>query len=46
MWVSLLAGVVLFRVKLVLLAVGWLWWVSLVVGGVLFNSVFVVGVVG
>ena len=41
-----MASVVLFRVKLVLLAVGWLLWVSLVVGGVMFNAVFIVGVVG
>jgi hypothetical protein len=45
-WVSLLASVVWFWVKLVLMAVGWRLWVSLVVGGVMFNAVFIVGVVG
>ena len=36
----------LFKVELIVVAVGWLLWVSLVVGGVLFNLVLFVGVVG
>ena len=45
-WVSLMAGVVQFRLGFRMGAVGWLLWVSLVVGGVMFNAVFIVGVVG
>jgi hypothetical protein len=45
--VSLTVAVVLFKVKLMVGAVGWLLWVvSLVVSDVLFNSVFIMGVVG
>ena len=42
----MVADVVMFRVRLILVVVGWLLWVSLVVGGALFNSVFIVVVVG
>jgi hypothetical protein len=42
----LLASDGLFKVELIVVAVGRLLWVSLVVGGVLFNSALFVGVVG
>ena len=45
-WVSLMAGVVQFRLGFRMGAVEWLLWVSLVGKGMLFNSVFCLVVVG
>ena len=45
-WVSLMAEIVLSRLELRVVAVGWLLWVLLVVGGVLFSSVLCMCVVG
>ena len=42
----MMADVVMFRVRLILVAVVWLMWVSLVVGGVLFSLVLCMCVVG
>ena len=45
-WVSLMAGVLQFRLGFRMGAVGWLLWVSLVGKGMLFDSVFCLVVVG
>ena len=45
-WVSLMAGVVQFRLGFRMGAVGWLWWVSLVGKGMLFDLVFCLVAVG
>ena len=41
-----MADVVMFRVRLILVAVVWLLWVSLVAGGVLFSLILCMCVVG
>ena len=45
-WVSLMAGVVLFKVGRRVMAVGWLLWALLVVGCLLFDVVLMGGVLG